>query len=516
MHLIKVIATLAGWRRNAFAFCCGVMATLALPPFFLVPFIIPAFCGLFLLLQNAPTRKRMFFDGWWWGWGYYITGLYWFCIALLTDAEKFAWLIPFALFGLTAVIALYNGVIALVFSYMRVRGIGQLLGFSVAWIVVEYARGHLFTGFPWNLAGYVFTVSDVSIQLASVLGAYGLTWIAVLVAVAPCAFAIQGIDRKAAVRFVLSIYLIVCVGLAWGAWRLNQAGETQFVEGIKLRLVQANIEQHHKWDPALQMQGMKAHGILTQSVGIESVTHVIWPETAVPYVVRADSGLTQMLGSVLPPGVTLITGSLRAEGVGQDANVWNSVVAIGSSGEIIGSYDKHKLVPFGEFLPFRSLIPPQWATPVGSKDFSEGPGAQTLDWGGLEAVSPLICYEAIFPELVVDDTKRPSLLLNLTNDAWFGTSSGPHQHFQMSRMRATERGIPLVRVANTGISAVVDGYGRVTSKLDLGVSGILDSGLPVVAYAVPLYAMYEEVILWVLLTISLIYMFISHRHKHIH
>ncbi|MFO0389605.1 MAG: apolipoprotein N-acyltransferase [Alphaproteobacteria bacterium] len=478
MRKIFSIGMLRGWRRNFAAFAFGVCATFTLPPFFFFPLLIPAFSGLFLLLHGAENRRRMFLDGWWWGWGYYITGLYWFCIALLTDAEKFAWLIPFALFGLTAVIALYNGVICLLFSFIRLGGIGRIAAFSFIWLGVEYARGHLFTGFPWNLAGYIFAASDISIQLASLVGAYGLTWFAVLLGVVPALCVMKHIDKKHAITCAASVYLVLCIGLAWGAWRLHQAGETQFVKGVKIRLVQANIAQHHKWDPALQMEGLRAYAELTQAEGIETITHVIWPETAVPYVVREGSRLTEMLGAVLAPHSTLITGALRAEGAGQDGKIWNSVVALDANGNILGSYDKHKLVPFGEFLPFRSLIPEKWATPVGNKDFSAGTGPATLDWAGLSGISPLICYEAIFPELAVNNDHTPSLLLNLTNDAWFGTSSGPHQHFHMSRMRAVEHGIPMIRVANTGISAVIDSYGRVIQRLELEQGGVIDTGLP--------------------------------------
>lgn len=473
---LPAIGTLTGWRRNMIAFICGMMATLALPPFFIIPLLVPSFCGLVWLLNGASSRKRFFLDGWWWGWGFYMSGLYWFCIALLTDADKFAWLIPFALFGLTAVIAIYQGVACLLFSYVRAQGIFRVFLFSVIWVLVEYARGHLFTGFPWNLAGYALTVSDVSIQLASLFGAYGLTWLVVFLSMLPAILGDANISSRRAVRTVGAAYLLFAILLAWGGIRLQT--DIALVPDVRLRLVQANIAQHHKWDPALQMQGLREHARLTHSKPLQDTTHIIWPETAVPYVIKEHSELLRMLSLAVPPSASLITGALRAEDKGNDFDIFNSVIMIDGKGDILGQYDKNKLVPFGEFLPFRSLIPPAWATPVGNKDFSHGVGAEKLDWPGLGSVAPLVCYEAIFPGYVQGLETRPQLLLNLTNDAWFGSSSAPYQHLEMSRMRAAEQGVPLIRVANTGISAVIDPLGRIVARTQLNEAAILDTALP--------------------------------------
>jgi apolipoprotein N-acyltransferase len=494
--MISNIAIANGWQRNLLAFVLGICATLTLAPFFLFPLIIPAYAGLFILVENSGSRKRAFADGWWWGWGFYISGLYWFCIALLTDAEKFAWAIPFALFGLNAVIALYPALACLLFylfcgqkkSVIPRETEGSLhknndkilrlrlrfaqddkyhcLVFSLIWLLVEYARGHLFSGFPWNLAGYAFGFSDISLQLASVLGAYGLTFFTVLLG---SSFALINTKRS----FVFCVWIVFFVALIWGSWRLNNASEGE-ASGAVLRLVQANILQPHKWDPKLQHKNLEEYIMLTQSAGIERVTHVIWPETATPYALMSGTPLSRHLSEALPKGVTLITGALRTEGQGDNFQFYNSVMALDNDGKIIGNYDKHALVPFGEFMPLRFLIPKSLKLPVGDKDFSTGAGAQTLNWKGLPPVSPLICYEGIFPEFAVDKNNRPEWLLNVTNDAWFGMSSGPYQHFEMARMRAVEQGLPLVRVANTGITAYIDEYGRIKQKLALGVKGVLD------------------------------------------
>ncbi|MDX2072913.1 MAG: apolipoprotein N-acyltransferase [Alphaproteobacteria bacterium] len=444
-------------------FLLGISATLTLPPFYIFPLVIPAYGGLFLLLKRAETPGQAAKIGFFWGWGFYISGLYWFVIALLTDPDRFAWLIPFALFALTAVIALYTTLFAWSWFRIRLHGIGGAVAFSALWTAIEWLRGHLFTGFPWNLGGYVFGISDASIQLAAQLGIYWLTFVAVLL----------GTICVVHKRVAILCWALLAASVGWGAWRVHQAPQ-EFVEGVRIRLVQANIQQHHKWAPALQMQGLQAHIDLTQSAELEKVTHIIWPETAVPYVLKENSTLAVRLGLVLYPGQHLITGVLR----GDQDRITNGIAAINPEGKIVGAYDKFKLVPFGEFLPLRWLIPDALETPVGMRDMDRGDGAKTLDWPGLPLVSPLICYEVIFPELALRGDKKPAWLLSITNDAWFGNSTGPYQHLAMARMRAVEQGIPMVRVANTGITAAYDGYGREIARIPLNQKGFVDIGLP--------------------------------------
>jgi apolipoprotein N-acyltransferase len=483
------IAQLSGWRRNSVAFICGIMATLTLPPFFIVPLIIPAFTGLYLLLHGAPNSRRAFKDGWWWGWGFYITGLYWFCIALLTEPEKFAWAIPFALFGLTGVIAIYTGVAAWLTYKVPARGMRKIFIFTLIWTLVEFARGHLFTGFPWNLAGYAFAVTDASLQLASVIGAYGLTWFAVMLGAIPAAI-VLGHRRSISVAAIC--YALLFIAYGWGVWRLQEADhlpDSVRYRDAMVRLVQANIAQHHKWDPKKQFDGLQKYIALTKMPVPDNVRYIIWPETAVPYAVKSNTPLTAALGNAIQKDTVLVTGALRMDAVSNDDwAIYNSLMVFDHTGQVTTQYDKHHLVPFGEFLPFRWLLPPEWLTPVGPKDFSIGSGAQTLQLDKELSVSPLICYEAIFPGAVIDKMHRPQLLLNITNDAWFGLSTGPYQHFEMARMRAVEEGIPLVRVANTGISAVIDGYGRVENSIPLGTEGVLDSRIPLPLAAKTLFS----------------------------
>ena len=464
-ELKKIKSSIPQFFNSPFllAFFFGICATLTLPPFYLFPLVIPAYGGLFWLLGKVLTRRAALAIGFFWGWGFYITGLYWFVIALMTDPDKFAWLIPLALFALTAVIALYTALFALLYAHVRRSGIAGAFVFAAFWTVVEFARGNLFGGFPWNLGGYVFAGSDASIQLSSLVGVYGLTFVTVFIG------ALSVADRRTAVLF----WLLVCAGVVWGAGRVETAPR-DFVEGVKLRLVQAGIQQPHKWDPTRQMEGLQAHVELAASEGIEGITHIIWPETAVPYILRDHSTLAIRLGQTLLPNQHLITGALREA----EDSVTNSITVINAEGNIVGNYDKHRLVPFGEFLPLRPLIPAWLETPVGMTDMAAGDGAKTLDWPGLPSVSPLICYEVIFPADAVRRSTRPGWLLSVTNDAWFGNSTAPYQHLAAARMRAVEQGLPMVRAANTGISAVYDAYGREVARIPLNEKGFVDAGLP--------------------------------------
>lgn len=482
------LAALTGWRRNAAAFFLGALATLTLSPFYIFLLLIPAYGGLFILVDSATSRRRHFWDGWFWGWGYFMTGLYWFCVALMTD-EAFEWLIPFALFGLTGIIAIYPGLACLLMAWLKktFHGPARLIIFTLIFTGVETARGILFTGFPWNLPGYAFGFSEPGLQLASLLGPYGLTAAAIL-------FGISPLFARGAKPLAATIWLMLGLSLLWGEARIPDA-PMPTVPGIKLRLVQANIAQPHKWDPRLQMQGMQKHITLMHSPGLENITHIIWPETAVPYVFQENSDLSRLLGGAIPEGKLLFTGTLRVDGEDYaTANIYNSLMAINHEGRIVGNYDKAHLVPFGEFQPIRPYVPKEWMTPVGDKDFAWGTASQVLNWPATPPLLPLICYEAIFPEMAqaAKGEGRPAWLLNVTNDAWFGLSTGPRQHFEMARMRAVEQGVPLVRVANTGISAVIDPYGRPTALLPLGTQGILDANLPQALESATIYTKYHK------------------------
>jgi apolipoprotein N-acyltransferase len=325
-------------------------------------------------------------------------------------------------------------------------------------------------------------------QVTAVTGLYGLSLLTVAFAAMPASLVEPGRDSGPGGRgrWIGTAAAALLFMLAWtgGAMRLSGAGDDT-VPGVRLRLVQPNIPQDLKWDPQRLEGNFRVALELSRAPASTAVTHVIWPETAVPFVLAAEPARVAALAAVTPPGGLLVTGAIRAVRLA-DASVraWNSLQAVDAEGRIVATYDKFHLVPFGEYVPFRGLLSIAKITP-GNLDFTPGPGLVTLDLPGLPPVSPLICYEIIFPDEVALRAPRPAWLLNLTNDAWFGISSGPYQHFAAARFRAVEEGLPVVRAANNGISAVVDPYGRVVARLGLGATGVVDSDLPGALVAPP-------------------------------
>jgi apolipoprotein N-acyltransferase len=372
----------------------------------------------------------------------------------------------------------------LAYHWIGARGVGRAFALALVWTAAEWLRGHILTGFPWNLIGYAwaggFPGASTVLQTASVTGIYGLSLVTVLLAALPCSLGdvVLGPARPWR-RFVpAGGALLVVVGLAgFGAIRL--ATDTgAVVPNVHLRLVQPSIVQSLKWDPAAREGNFQRLLALSASPGEDKITTLIWPEAAATYFLDRDPVHLAALAAVVPPGGLLLTGTLRTEPPpAPPVHIWNSLVAITGSGAIVAAYDKVHLVPFGEYVPLRSILPLPKIT-AGSIDLSSGPGPRTLDLPGLPAVGPSICYEDIFPEGVMDSSRRPGWLLNVTNDAWFGFSSGPFQHFAMARVRSVEQGLPLVRSANNGISGVVDPYGRIVKRLALDDVGVLDAELP--------------------------------------
>lgn len=505
-HLLALrIGALHGWWRNLVAAMFGVLATLALPPFYAIPLLPVAFCGLYWLLVAAGSSRRSGLDGWWFGVGHFATGLYWIANALLVDAERFGWLVPFAAVGISGGLALFPAIAGMYF--FRFRHLGGFRGiwlFALYWLVIEWLRGHLFTGFPWNLTGYVWSFSDVTVQLYAYLGIYLTGFVTVLISLVPAAL-ISGASRRVC---ALAVAAFVCL-LLLGYERLESAPQ-ETVPGIMLRLVQPNIPQTLKWDPDYQMEGLQKLAALSVSEGKERVTHIIWPESAMPFMFRSGDVWAKRLAELVPPGGVLLTGVTRASGTpkSDDFHLYNSLQAVDDQGRVLMAYNKAKLVPFGEFVPFRDILPIEKIT-HGSLDFTAGKKGQSYNPGGLPPFRPLICYEAIFPEL--SGSVHPAWLLNITNDAWFGDSTGPRQHLEMARARAVEQGVSLVRAANTGISVVVDAYGRVLKALPLGSAGVIDSPLPKATPQPTIFAYYGG-LLYTLFALASVLM-LAHRTK---
>ncbi|BBK34644.1 apolipoprotein N-acyltransferase [Stella humosa] len=485
-RLAAGVSGVAGWRRWGLAFLLGAAGALALPPLYLLPALFVAFTGLIWQLDGAARARTAFALGWWFGFGYFTVGLYWIAAALFIDIASFWWLLPFTVTGLPALLAALTGAAALAAWATRATGLGRVLALAAAWSIAEWIRTWFLSGFPWNLIGQVWGFSDATFQAASLVGVLGLGLVAVLAAGAPAALAGSGSSRWAPLAVSAGLVAIVAV---FGFVRLSGATDAT-VPDVRLRLVQASIPQTLKWNPAAREGILRRHIDLSQGPGFERVTHVVWPETAGPSFLDRDPQRRAPLAAAAPPAGLLLTGTNRTTPTPTDPPmVWNAMQAIDPQGAIVGSYDKAHLVPFGEYLPLRAILGRLGMGKVtaGSIDFSAGPGPRTLDLPGLPPVGPLICYEVIFPSRVVDPTRRPEWLLNLTNDGWYGRTAGPFQHLEIARARAVEEGLPLVRSANNGISAVFDAYGREQARLALDAAGVLDAALPR-PIAAPFYA----------------------------
>ncbi|MEQ8284347.1 apolipoprotein N-acyltransferase [Thalassospira sp.] len=482
--MIKTVATrlagLSGWRRRFVWLIAGALAVLALPPFFFIPVLPVCFAILLWSLKGVRCNKGALSAGWWFGTGHFAAGFYWISHAFLVQPEIYGWMIPFALLGLGGGLAIFP-MLAVWASWRLTDGlVRRAVLLSVFWAISEYLRGHILTGFPWNLLGHVWAIDPAPMQFASVVGVYGLSFVTALFATLPAAVISGKRGRIAAFSGVM----IVAVLWGGGALRLSLVGPDGSDVALSelspdvpvVQVVQPNIAQRDKWRPELQNQHFTKLIEMSQRPDEMSPAQkriVIWPETAATFFVETQTTARMQMAEALGPDDILITGAPRTYPRDTDEyKVWNSIQVIDASGEIVASFDKFHLVPFGEYVPFRSILPLPKLT-AGGTDFSAGPGPQTLSINGMPSFSPLICYEVIFPGRVADDENRPDWLLNVTNDGWFGDSAGPYQHMAAARFRAVEEGLPLVRAAYTGVSVFFDPYGRKLADLPLRTRGVM-------------------------------------------
>jgi len=497
------LAALSPGRRFAAAIGFGAVGTVALPPADAWPALLVAFPAFVWLLDGVRTRAGAFAVGWGFGFGWFVVSLYWIAFALGVDIARYFWLVPFAVAGLPALLAAFVGAAAAAVHRLPLARTGWILALAAAWGAAEWLRGHVATGFPWNLVGYVWSDWPALAQPAAWFGVYGLGLLTVAAALLPAAAV--GPDghahRGGAAAFAVMALALAGLGTA-GAARLAAASDAN-VPDVTLRLVQPAIPQSEKWEDGRIADNFRLHLELSLAGGPAaqgSPTHVIWPETAVPFYLERYPQVREAIADVAPPGGLVITGAPRTTPEGEvPRRYWNSLQAVDRDAEVVAVYDKVHLVPFGEYVPFRSVLP--FEAVASGADYSAGPGPRTLNLPGLPPVSPLICYEAIFPAAVTAEGDRPAWLLNLTNDAWYGETAGPHQHFAIARMRAVEEGLPLVRVATSGISGVVDAWGRVRVATALGERTAVDAALPVATPEPTVYARYGDAGFFLLLAL---------------
>lgn len=491
LRLAQVFLLAHGWRRWLLSALAGALAAFAMPPFGVFPVLAVSMPALVWLLDgaisdNAGPWARMrpaLAVGWWFGFGFHLAGLWWIGRAFLVEADAFAWMIPFAVVLLPAGLALFTALATLAASLAWRDGPGRLLLLALALALADWLRGHVLTGFPWNIWGYAFGGTELLMQPAALVGVYGLGLIVATVFCCLAGFADQTAGgRRAGIAAVLLMALVA----AGGALRTN-LGEVGAGTDMALRVVQPSIPQEDKWRPEnrtrvfdtyleagrAEWDGETGDGDLPRLV--------VWPESAPPFLLTEAPDALAAIAGLLRPGDTLVTGAVRASVEDAGSRVfYNSVYVIDDEGAILDAYDKVRLVPFGEYLPMGETLEAFGLTKLVELPgtFRAGFRHRVLNPVAGPAFLPLICYEAIFPAAATSSDERPGFILNVTNDAWFGDTPGPYQHFAQARMRAVEQGLPVVRAANTGISAVVDAYGRVLAIRPLMAAGRIDMRMP--------------------------------------
>ena len=474
--------TLKGWRAAGAAFVAGALAALAMPPLHWLPLAVVGIVAFVWLWDTAPGPKGALLRGWAWGTGHFAVGSYWIVEAFFVPPADYGPLGPPIVVGLAALLGFFPAMAAGAAKWVALRwpSMGgrycRLLLLAIAWTIAEWLRGHVFTGYPWNPLAHVWAFATPLLQGAALFGVYGLGLLTFMILSAPAA------------GWRASILALAVAGGAGFAGQAAMAPVDTAGDGPLVRIVQPNTPQAEKWRPENRAAQMGKLVELSRGDGFDRLAAVIWPETAPPFVVEPGSMALEVMARAVPPGGYLLTGAARGTRNREDG-VWNSLLVIDGAGEIVATYDKIHLVPLGEYIPFhkqlaamllwinRSGLAPVSGS-IGRGSFEVGESRVTLDLPRLPSFSPIICYEVIFPAAVTGPGARPRWLLNVTNDAWFGLSSGPYQHLASARVRAVAEGLPMLRAANTGVSAVIDAYGRVLAALDMQQEGVIDHRIP--------------------------------------
>ncbi|WP_299476634.1 apolipoprotein N-acyltransferase [uncultured Roseibium sp.] len=480
-----------GWQRRFLCVVCGALTALAMPPYAFLPIFLITFPALVWTLDGAlepgtgkswANARAGFFLGWLFGFGYFLAGLWWIGSAFLVEAERFAWLMPFAVLAMPAGLALFSGVGVAIAALLWSDRFRRVLLLAACLTLSDWLRGHVLTGFPWNAFGYGVSDYLPLAQPASLVGIYGLSFLVVAIGAAPAVLAdVKPIGaRLRALAIAVTALGVIAVYGSVRIWTV----ETENTD-LDIRIIQPAIDQKDKWRPELKDEIFQTYLDMTErplggDARVGAPRLVVWPESALPFLLTQEPGALFRIGNVLGANTELVTGAVRAENSPSGPAYFNSVFVVAGNGTIKGFYDKVRLVPFGEYVPLRDLLERLGVSNLAGplEGFEAGYQQRVLTTSERYPFLPLICYEAIFPAAIASAAGESSFLLNVTNDAWFGRTPGPYQHFAQARMRAIETGLPLVRAANTGISAVVDGRGAVVEELVIFERGVLDAKLP--------------------------------------
>ena len=470
-------------HRKTTALTLGAAAAFGFAPTYAVLLTLCSLFAAFVVADKMQNLRQAAAFGYWYGFGMFAVGFYWIGNALLIDAATFGWLYPIVLFGAGAFFGLFTIVPFMVWHQFSASGTWQkIVAFAAAWVLTEWVRSFILTGFPWNPLGSVFAFHPVWMQTASLWGVYGLSFWAVCLA---GSLYLYYFGRKSGgVLFLVVLSLM----LGFGFWRVGQY--KPYPGEITVRLVQPAIPQQMKWNRQALEENFAAYIKMSRQKPLTDIDFVVWGETAIPFDLDRDWRHLQQLREAVPPQGYLIGGMVRFDG----EKAYNSLYVFNEEGGVEGFYDKSHLVPFGEYIPLRKYLP-NWIKPVAANmaDFGSGKKYKNIEIGDYPIFGALICYEIIFPGEVVNPNEPPSWLVVLSNDGWYGDSAGPHQHLAAAQMRAVEEGVTVVRSANSGISAVINPLGQVVASLPLNDSGILDVRLPHHLKLFTFYGAYKNV-----------------------
>lgn len=447
------VKALTGWRQVLLAFSAGGAMGLAQAPWSFPWIFIVAVPTLFWLHAAASSKRRAALVGWVAGLGYFGLTLSWIVEPFLVDIARHGWMAPFALILMAAGMALFWGG-----AFWLARR-GSTLSFVVFWALAGLLRSYIFTGFPWALPAYGWAETPI-IQMVSLVGPHGLGVLILL------ALTLIGMGARQMIAGVV----IMAAMWGFGSYRLSQPIELRG-DGFTVRVLQPNVDQRLKWLPEFASIFFERH--LAMTAEGDKPDLVIWPEAAIPFL---PSQRGDLLARMTQNGVPVVSGTRRYDA---EVDKWyNALILLEPNGGIAASYDKHHLVPFGEYIPLSHLLVDTPLAGLTGTGWSAGEGPKIIEALTIPAFLPLICYEAIFPQNTYLANRRPEWLLQITNDAWFGKLSGPYQHLAQARVRAIEQGLPLARSANTGISGVIGPYGEIIKALPLGRMGYIDVALP--------------------------------------
>ncbi len=493
------LAGLTGWGRFGAAVLAGAISALGFAPFGLFPCLLFGIAALVLLLDGAATERHRLraaaLTGFGFGFGQFAVGLHWIVYPFLVQADSHAWQIPFVLLMFPGGLAFFMAGAAAAAASVWKPGASRIFALTAAYALCEWLRGHILTGFPWNIAGYGWGASLAVLQSTALFGVYGLSLLTVLFG----ASLAQLFVPKPSWQLPAMMTALFVILFAAGALRLAMVPQAA-ITSVRLRLVQPNIPQAEKIQYRFARRNWQRLITLSAAPGDSTPSLIIWPEAAPPFFLAEQPLALEQIASLSQGGLGLMTGAIRHDYSSSDHIAYaNSFFFISPSGIILDIYDKSHLVPFGEYLPFEKTLTALGLSKLTGIDgsFTPGAGPQTYRVPGAGNVTPLICYEILFPDAVLG-AKRPDWLVNITDDSWFGPWAGPQQHLLVAQVRAMEEGLAVVRDANTGISAIIDPFGRITQQLGLGKTGIVDGALPAPIAPTP-YSRIRGLAFWLLL-----------------